>query len=80
MNYANSVKPYMQTLNIENVYGMKVDDVYNDYIEWCKENDYWAFSKIGFSRAMRGKFDNLYVKHVWMNGKLTGVYVNGFAN
>lgn len=75
MKYFNSVDRFMDEVNLNDIHGEKVEDVYAAYMEYCEENEYLPFSKIGFSRMMCKHGVKVIRRRV--NKKLTGVYEIG---
>lgn len=73
MIYVNSTELFLDTIGIEKVVGRVVEDVYNDYVKWCEEHNYYCFTKSGLSKHAHKKF-NIRVYRIRMNGKLVGVY------
>lgn len=68
-----SVKLYFEPIMLDEIIGKKTEKIYNDYCNWCKENNHIRENKMYFSRLVCKTFN---VKTVCnrINDKVVRVY------
>lgn len=71
--YLNSTTMYLDTITKADVLGFSTDDVFENYLQWCNENNCYNFKKSGLSKEIRKKY-GFTVKRRRINSRLVGFY------
>lgn len=71
--YNKSIDKFLETIG--DINGKRVKDIYNLYLDFCKNNNYTPKSQRGFSRYVNNE-KNCKVENVSCNGVLCGYFIN----
>lgn len=71
--YNKSIDKFLET--IDDINGKQVKEIYNLYLDFCKENNYTPKSQRGFSRYINRE-KNCKVENIYFNGKVCGFFVD----